>query len=535
VSLEAAPEVEGPIPLTAGMHRLWDLGVAWKDVNPAPGQFTWTVLDAEVKQVEESGSVPMLVLGMTPGWAASDPGAGDARWGLGSASPPKETSYWRDYVAAVVDRYGPRIKAYEIWNEANLRTFWTGNPEQMATLTQEAFTIIKQRQPSAIVVAPSIGLRLAGPMRTFTRGFFGALGARGNPVDALSIHTYPAGDGGAPQRVALITDWQQTLVGVVGAASPVLDLPVWDTEVNYGLAGPGTRPGRAFSDAEAAQLIRQTYQDSLSLGIDATFWYMYTAAPYSLLGAQLWKGAPEATAAWQSVSRAFAAGSPCTLTAPTTDRFAVDAQLQRVAATPAPETAQVSLAGAATTSPLVNGRVGDAAWSVTFTGLPDGTGTPAEKVSLALTGFLPSSPLYVWRDDAFARYLLADGSGAGSASDIPVGTATTLQVNGYALDGAVRSVSVSLRAPERLSPAQVVTVELSKGELSPATQRTLRRIARESTSRDVIVVRVVASTKKVGTRQARAVTRFLEAADFAGTVRTKVSVGTKERVRIRLN
>ena len=32
-----------------------------------------------------------------------------------------------------------------------------------------------------------------------------------------------------------------------------------------------------------------------------------------------------------------------------------------------------------------------------------------------------------------------------------------------------------------------------------------------------------------------AVTRFLEAADFAGTVRTKVSVGTKERVRIRLN
>jgi hypothetical protein len=39
VSLEVAPDVTGAIPTRAGMHRLWDLGVTWKDINPTAGSF----------------------------------------------------------------------------------------------------------------------------------------------------------------------------------------------------------------------------------------------------------------------------------------------------------------------------------------------------------------------------------------------------------------------------------------------------------------------------------------------------------------
>ena len=56
VSLEVAPEVTGAIPISAGMHRLWDLGVTWKDVNPAAGSFTWTALDAQVAKAEAAGA-----------------------------------------------------------------------------------------------------------------------------------------------------------------------------------------------------------------------------------------------------------------------------------------------------------------------------------------------------------------------------------------------------------------------------------------------------------------------------------------------
>ena len=530
VSLGAAPEVQGAIPLTAGMHRLWDLGVAWKDVNPAPGVFDWKTLDAEVAQVEESGSKPLLVLGMTPGWAAADPSAGDPRWGLGTASPPRETAYWRDYVTAVVDRYGARIPAYQIWNEANLGTFWSGNPEQMAQLTEEAFDIIKAKQPEAIVVAPSIGLRLAARMRNFTKAFMGALSTRGFPVDALAIHTYPAGTGGPADRVALVTEWQNVVVESVGATSPVLDLPVWDTEVNYGLAGPGPRPGRSFTDAEAAALIRQTYADSLSLGIDATFWYLYTAAPFPVLGAQLWSGAPDALAAWASVARAFAPGSPCALTAPTPDRFAVDSQLALQSRTVQSGTASVSTGQASGQALEVkDGRVGGTDWSIS---LQETVAGSTESITITVTGQMPQSPVYLWSGDRFGAYLLTDGSGSGSAV-IKETNVQSVQVNGFTPSGEVRSVTVSLAPPRQQYPKKPVVVKFSDATLKPKSQRQLASLAEGSAATDSAVIRVVAPTKKDARIRARSIQDFLVDSGFEGEISTTTRVRASNRASVR--
>ena len=96
-SLSVAPQVgwdaglEGLRPPAASMYRLWDMQVAWKDVNPAQGVFTWSALDRRVALVESWGGKPLLVLGLTPQWAAKDPAAGDPRWGAGTASPPPKT------------------------------------------------------------------------------------------------------------------------------------------------------------------------------------------------------------------------------------------------------------------------------------------------------------------------------------------------------------------------------------------------------------------------------------------------------------
>ena len=531
VSLGAAPEVQGAIPLKAGMHRLWDLGVAWKDVNPAPGVFDWTTLDAEIAQVEQSGSTPLLVLGMTPSWAAADPSAGDARWGLGTASPPRETSYWRDYVSAVVDRYGSRIPAYQVWNEANLTTFWTGNPEQMAQLTKEAYDIIKSKQPQAIVVAPSIGLRLAARMRNFTRAFMGALASRGFPVDALAIHTYPAGDVGPADRVALVTAWQEVVVQSVGATSPVLDLPIYDTEVNYGLAGPGTRPGRAYSDAEAATLIRQTYADSLSLGIDATFWYLYTAAPFPVLGVQLWSGAPDALGAWASVSRAFAPGSPCTLTAPTSDRFAVDAQLLARPAVPRAGSAAVATgAGPAQTLPLQDGRVAAGEWNVSVRTVAGASGR--KEVTWSATGFMPNAPAYVWAGEQFVSYSLADAQGA-FTGNAPVANAEALQINGFAPSGEVRSVTMSLRDARRPYPKTRIVVDFANEKLTTKSRVTLSRWADGSASTDKAAIEVVGPTKRELRMRARVIRQLLRDAGFTGTITVKVTTRNADRSSVR--
>jgi hypothetical protein len=309
VSLEIAPEVTGPAPIGAGYHRLWDMAVAWRDVNPSPGVFVWTTLDQRVAQAEASGSIPMMVLGLTPQWAAKDPNAGDPRWGAGTASPPSDINAFRTYVDAIVSRYGGRIGAYEVWNEANLQTFWTGTPAEMAQMTQVAYPTIQATNPGAVVTSASVTTRLRSPMARFMTPYAQALRDLGFPLDAWAIHTYPAGNAGPPERKADVKNWQQVVATAIGAGSPGLDKQVWDTEVNYGLAGPGSTPPTDYSDAQGADLITQTFADSLELGIDATFWYLYTAAPFDLLGVQLWAGTPLSIAAWNAARAKYNGGA----------------------------------------------------------------------------------------------------------------------------------------------------------------------------------------------------------------------------------
>lgn len=336
-SLSVAPQVgwnaglESVRPPSAPWYRLWDMKVAWRDVNPAPGVFDWSILDRRITQVESWGGRPLLVLGLTPQWAAADPSAGDPRWGAGSASLPADLDTWTDYVRAVAARYGDRIGAYEIWNEANLRTFWAGTPEQMALLTALANQEIKKFSPNATVLAPSVTTRLKSGAR-FSARFLSEFGPNPPSFDAWAIHSYPAGDAGvsfdgscdadpatgqtpddcvagkstrlaAQQRAADIRQWQQAVVAAAVAISQsALDLPIWDTEVNYGLAGPGIIPGVDWSSEQGARLMAYTLGDSALLGIDNTFWYQFTATPYSLLGVQMTPSTPGTLSAWTAGS-----------------------------------------------------------------------------------------------------------------------------------------------------------------------------------------------------------------------------------------
>jgi len=327
-SLIVAPQVgwnaglEDMRPISAPWYRIWDMKSAWRDVNPAPGVFDWSILDRRIAQVESWGGRPLLVLGLTPQWAALDPQAGDPRWGAGSASLPADYGDWAAYLTAVSSRYGDRIGAYEMWNEANLKTFWQGSPKQMTQLTAIGYPILKRNSPNAIVLSPSVTTRLSSGAR-FTSEFLKA--DPFVPFDAWTIHTYPAGNAGvsfdgncnadpstgqtpqdcvdgkspllaASQRATDVRQWQQAVVETVGPDSPLLDKQIWDTEVNYGLAGPGIIPGVDWTQEQGVSLVNYTLADSAALGIDNTFWYQFTATPYSLLGVQMTPGSRTASA-----------------------------------------------------------------------------------------------------------------------------------------------------------------------------------------------------------------------------------------------
>nr|MCU0937185.1 hypothetical protein [Gammaproteobacteria bacterium] len=135
--------------------RLWDTGTRWDEVEPQRGQYRWDTLDAAVANAQSAGATDiMYVLGSTPQWAARDPDL-PGLYGPGTTSLPADPEYYLDYVRALVDRYKGRITSYQIWNEANTRSFYEGDWTALARLTKRTHETLKVLDPGAQVVAAS--------------------------------------------------------------------------------------------------------------------------------------------------------------------------------------------------------------------------------------------------------------------------------------------------------------------------------------------------------------------------------------------
>ena len=263
-----------------GALRLWDNGTGWSQIELVPGVFKWDNLEGALENAESKGMTDILyVLGTTPEWNAKKINETDYPQ-PGAASAPKDLEAWDAWVTEVATRYKGRISGYQIWNEANLKNFWNGTPEEMADLTKRAYDIIKSIDPEALVVSASPTTRLVGAFDKFFPAYLTALGEKGWPIDVVAIHTYPAGDGDPVARGAAITKVRDALTA---AGAP--ELPLWDTELNYGLAGPGDIAAQDITGARAAGFVVRTYIDDLRYGVERSYWYIWTQIPGGSTGA----------------------------------------------------------------------------------------------------------------------------------------------------------------------------------------------------------------------------------------------------------
>ena len=258
-----------PIPAHAGAIRLWDSGVAWRQVEPKQGQINWAAMDQAVSSAEQTGARQVVwVMGSPPKWAAKDPTA-SGLYGDGTSSPPSTKAYL-NILTKVASRYKGRITAYQVWNEANIKIFYRGgSAEAMAKLTDRAYSTLKAIDPAAQLVGASTTVRRDGPVKDWYEDYLAALAKRDWPVDVLSVHLYPIADQGAGTRAAyirMIRPWLKKR-GWTG--------PVWDTEVNYGDRRDFAKQIVIVPQARAAGWVARTYIDSLALGIDQVFWYSW--------------------------------------------------------------------------------------------------------------------------------------------------------------------------------------------------------------------------------------------------------------------
>lgn len=249
--------------------RLWDTDTTWRVLNPAPGVYDWTTLDARIQDAVDSQTTVLLVLGATPEWAATSLSDADADWlGPGSAAPPRSMLEWTAFVREVVKRYGGRIEAYQIWNEPADPIFWRGSWDLLARMTEAASAVIRWNDSSATVVGAPMILR--GPdWEGKAREYVDALAGRGMPVDVMAFHGYadgPPGEGKADDVGRL-----QEIV----ARSPAAGLPLWETEVNFTQeAGDPSLPSTT-----KREWLARAYLDAVRHGVERVYWYAFADIP----------------------------------------------------------------------------------------------------------------------------------------------------------------------------------------------------------------------------------------------------------------
>lgn len=246
--------------------RLWDSRTAWLDLEPAKGQWAFEHMDALVQKAETNG-IPgvLMVLAGTPTWAASRVLPTDAPWmGPGSASMPTSLDDWRTYVTTVATRYKGRIEAYEIGNEPNFMTYWSGTPDQYRDFVATAAQAIRAADPAAKIVMSGGIVRNKGDVNRL-RPWLAATAplAASNAVDGLALHFYPASRAmaGAP---ALL----KSLVAQVNATGWGR-VPRWVTEIN--VTDAAAQPA-AVQVRDVTDLVKQT-QDN---GFERLYWYAWT-------------------------------------------------------------------------------------------------------------------------------------------------------------------------------------------------------------------------------------------------------------------
>ncbi len=234
--------------------RIWDSTVDWPRVETARGVYDWSRLDQYVALGQQHNVKMVYVLGNTPQWAATNPQSPSNEVLPGASSTLKNVQDWGNFVQAVVTRYKGQIQAYEIWNESDLLGYWTGTIADMLQMTQIAYTTIKQVDPSATVLAPSL---VAGNGLVWLQQYMAAGGDK--YTDAIAYHLYTTDL--APENAL-------TFQKAILAVAQQYNKPEWDTEVGFG-------PWGTFNDQESAAYLARVFILQTSLGISHIMWYAW--------------------------------------------------------------------------------------------------------------------------------------------------------------------------------------------------------------------------------------------------------------------
>jgi hypothetical protein len=288
---------QGP-PNDASFERMKPAGVGtfrsffpWSQLEPELDDYDFSLTDSVVSGAAEQGIEVLPYLLATPPWVAKLDGhdCGD-HCGLFPPESPEALNAWRDFVEAVVARYGPGgefwhdhpdlpkvpIRAWQIWNEQNSPSFYAPRPDvaSYAKLVEVAASAIQEVDPDAeVVLGGMFGTPFGGEApgisaTDYLQQLYSILGSD-PPFDAVGVHPYGAHTSKVTEQVAGLHD-------VIEGSGD--DARLWVTEMGWS-SDEGSEPLERGPEGQATALT-DSYEYLLdnreSLNLQGIVWYSWT-------------------------------------------------------------------------------------------------------------------------------------------------------------------------------------------------------------------------------------------------------------------
>jgi polysaccharide biosynthesis protein PslG len=258
---------QGPGQIKFGELRLWDAGVAWREVNPKEARvYDWSKLD-EMLDFAEAHQLPVLyTFGHTPTWALGGFFGGSIDHGKKKVAPPAHVdwSIFDNFVADIVRHAKGRIKYWDVWNEPDGELFFNGTMADVATMAKHVRDVVKAIDPDAVVVGPSVQ-GWGSPVFPRLGEFLAAGGAA--YVDEVAFHgrLNPNFNGGNkyPENIFTLVEGLRAQLAKSRDDDGKL---LYDTEC-------GWAPNQVTDPIEQANYVARQYLCRWSLGIRKNSWY----------------------------------------------------------------------------------------------------------------------------------------------------------------------------------------------------------------------------------------------------------------------
>ncbi len=231
----------------------------WHEIEPARGQYDWATWDAVFAELTQYPALtPVVVLNGAPVWARA------AADGSNPQAPPHERADFGAFAAAVAQRYGDRLRYYQVWHEPNIAPHWGArdvDPAGYLGLLREAAVQIRAADADAqIVLAALAPTTEAGGANlsdiTFLDALYG-LGARAW-FDIAAAQPYGFSeppDAGAD--AGRLNFGRVELLRQVMARHGDGDTPLWATAFGWNALSADQSPWGGVGEQAQAEFTRQ--------------------------------------------------------------------------------------------------------------------------------------------------------------------------------------------------------------------------------------------------------------------------------------